>query len=217
MFDRFVFKPVNEEDLYLSHVNGMADVRLHDFTPLSISCAAKPEYKHELFQKEYIDSFLNAAKVITDFVDQTKPKQPVSAIFRTYSLALSVLYLCRHCMELSLKRAIEHLGGDVCGDGKNIGHCLSKLWDDFLTRYSEHVSDNSGDQTLSDMKKFLDIVCKFDETGTKLRYSEDHKVYTQPDFYWVNLQRFVSCTSQFVEQLGSLHISNVDDKNRLID
>lgn len=50
----------------------------------------------------------------------------INKVFYSYSLSIPAIYLCRHCIELSIKNAISHLGKD----GKAT-HGLEGQWNAF--------------------------------------------------------------------------------------
>lgn len=202
VFKDYVFKNVMPDSLYKEQMQTFSDPTLCDYTPLVWSCVLKEDCKHEGFQKEFIDSFLQAAKLIAEKVKEQNASAPGMYIFHSYSLALPILYLARHCIELSIKRAIERLGGNP-----KRKHDLEKLWDSFLS-YVPSERTNADDSILIEMRLFIQLVNKLDNSGTKLRYSEDDAGYTQNNFYWVNGQNIVSCTSNFVRQLELLIVKD---------
>lgn len=66
IFTKHVFDEYKENHVIKPQMDGFNDPTLHDFLPLSFSSVIKVEYREEWFEKEFIESFRNAAKVLAD-------------------------------------------------------------------------------------------------------------------------------------------------------
>lgn len=195
VFSKHVFPKYTEKKIMKSQMNGFDDPTLCEFTLLDSAAFAKEEYKDELFEKEFIRSFLNAAKSLADD-GRRKTDKPGMHVFYQHSFALPVLFLTRHCMELSLKRAIKATGktpGDV--------HGLDRLWSSLLSAFPQQRSPE--DQSIIDnMGSFVKAISQLDATGFNLRYPKDKQGrYTQDKPLFVNNEALVSLLEQFVDQL----------------
>lgn len=82
----------------------------------------KDEFKNEMFEDEFIHSFLNATKVLP-LAGRKAVDRPGIYVILDHSYAIPVLFLTRHCIELAIKRAIRKCGRVPKGD-----HSLSRLW-----------------------------------------------------------------------------------------
>lgn len=113
IFSKHIFPALKERDIIKPDMNGFNDPTLPDFQLLTFSSLFKPEIKNDGIEREYIKSFLNAAKILADEGKRkTTPFEsfPFYHIFE-YSFALPVLYLSRHCVELSIKE--QYLSQEV--------------------------------------------------------------------------------------------------------
>lgn len=200
IFTKYVFDKYKDGHVIKPRMDGFDDPTLHDFLPLSFSSVIKPEYKEERFEKEFIESFRNAAKVLAD-AGQEAVNIANGYPFLEYSYALPMLYMTRHCMELSLKRAIKRLGrapGTV--------HNLDKLWSSLLTHLPPKKDMTREDRrAIRNMGLFIKDISAIDDTGFDLRYSKDNAgEYTQGKWIWVNVKAVSNYLDQFVEQLENI-------------
>ena len=112
---------------------------------------------------------------------------------------LPVLYMVRHCMELSIKRAIRLVGGDP----KWI-HKLDGLWSSFLSKLPKERTSKD-EKVLRYMHDFVKYIDSLDDNGEKLRYSEGKdRQLTQDTFYWVDCVAVTETLDRFVKQLNAL-------------
>ena len=200
IFSKHIFPALKERDIIKPDMNGFNDPTLPDFQLLTFSSLFKPEIKNDGIEREYIKSFLNAAKILADEGKRkTTPFEsfPFYHIFE-YSFALPVLYLSRHCVELSIKRAIFKSGGNP----KNI-HDLEKLWTAFS---SCHPGQKNKDdrRIINRMLSFIELLSSIDPNGTNLRYPKDNNENPQDIKLFVNNQEVVHFTEKFIEQLDLL-------------
>lgn len=195
VFSKHVFPKYTEKKIMKSQMNGFDDPTLCEFTLLDSAAFAKEEYKGEQFEKEFIRSFLSAAKSLADD-GRRKTDTPGMHVFYQHSFALPVLFLTRHCMELSLKRAIKATG-KTPGDT----HGLDRLWSSLLSTFPQQRGQED-QRVIKNMGSFVKSVSQLDPTGFNLRYSEDKQGrFTQDKPLFVNNEALVSLLEQFVDQL----------------
>lgn len=201
IFTKHVFDEYKENHVIKPQMDGFNDPTLHDFLPLSFSSVIKVEYIEEWFEKEFIESFRNAAKVLAD-AGQQAVNVANGYPFPKFSYALPMLYMTRHCMELALKRAIRKFGGTP-----GTTHNLTKLWSSFQSRLPSRNNRICEDRrTIKNMGLFVKEVSTIDDTGFDLRYSKDNVgEYTQGKWIWVNAKEVPNYLDQFVEQLESIN------------
>ena len=199
MFKEHVFKMDIPNMYFKSQMNGFDDLTLQNFQFLSYSPSLKVEYRHEKAEMEYIDSYVEAAKIIAqnsrthDFI--------VKSVIKSYSLALPCIFLCRQALELSMKRAITKLNQSY----KAI-HSLQAIWEKFEGSLCKEVFSSDDERLLLNMKSFIDIISMFDnENATKLRYSEDKNGnLSQNGLLFLNLEKLTETTELFIKQLELL-------------
>lgn len=201
IFTKYVFDKYKKDDVVKPRMDGFNDPTLHDFLPLSISPIIKAEHREEWFEKEFIESFRNAAKVLAD-AGQEAVSVANGYPFREFSYALPMLYMTRHCMELSLKRAVRRLGGKP-----GTIHDLTRLWSSLQSRLPSKNNRMREDQkAIRNMEPFVNEISEIDDTGFDLRYSKDNAgEYTQGKWLWVNVKAVSNYLDQFVEQLESIN------------
>ena len=200
IFKSHIFSEVKKETLYKRQMtDGFADKTLHQFAPLAFSVVAKQEYKHEMLESEFIDSFLEAAKLLAKASRHNNVPMPGVYVFYQYSLVLPVLYMVRHCMELSIKRAIRLVGGNP-----KRKHKLDGLWSS-LVFYLPEKRSVADEKVLRYMHDFVKCIDLLDDNGEKLRYPVGNdKQLTQDTFYWVDCVAVTETLDCFVKQLNAL-------------
>ena len=155
----------------------------------------KPELKDQMFEDEFIRSFLNAAKVLAA-AGRTAIDRPSMYVMPDHSYAIPVLFLTRHCMELAIKRAIRKCGRDPQRD-----HGLSGLWSSLLSRFPEQRGREDR-QVIKNMGAFVNSIADIDDNGISLRYpSYKSGKLTQDRPLFVNNEQVASYLEKFVEQL----------------
>jgi len=206
IFKEQFFKSVPTQKLYKSQMNGTSDATLSDFNPLTLSSAFNTNSKTDGSQEEFIWSYLEGAKVLSrQLKELEKPRGPVRKIFYKHSLNIPIIYLCRHCLELSIKYAIYRLG-----DSPKQSHKLSGLWSSFISKLPKERSGKEK-TIIKNMGDFINDINLLDDTGSKLRYPLDNDgSYTQDKFIWVNSDLIVSTTEVFVKQLKALDIDKIN-------
>ncbi|NNU76561.1 HEPN domain-containing protein [Clostridium estertheticum] len=202
IFKEVLFEAVNVEKLYKSQMNGFNDKSIPEFNLIMFSSLFKKEAKEDGLQKEFIQSYLECAKILSERLEELeKPQMGINKVFYSYSLTLPIIYLCRHCLELSIKYAISRIDGKP----KNV-HGLDKIWSSFLSYLPENYSGKER-SLLKNMREFVQDINLLDDTGTKLRYPlEQDGTCTENKFKWANSKLIVDTTEKFVKQLGLLDI-----------
>lgn len=188
-------------------MEGFADPSLGHFQLLSVASLAKDQFKHEQYELEYIYSYLNAAKELAS-IGESKSSQPGMVVFYRHSYALPILYLTRHCMELSIKRAIGGMGRQP-----KTTHGLTGLWSSFLS-CCQGKRSNSDEPILKAMGKYVSCIDRLDPTGTKLRYSTSKDEYSINRPLWVDSKRTTQLLEQFVNQLEALNTDEESTTNQ---
>lgn len=202
IFKEVLFEAVNVEKLYKTQMNGFNDKSIPEFNPITFSSILKKELREDGFQKEFIKSYLESAKILSEkLYEIAAPQMGIMKIFYDYSLTLPIIYLCRHCLELSIKYAISNINGIP----KNV-HALDKIWSSFLFYLPQNRSEEDKN-LLKCMGNFIHSINLLDDTGTKLRYPLDQDgTLTINNFCWINSKLIVATTEKFVKQLESLDI-----------
>ena len=180
-------------------MNGLGDPTLQDFQFLSYSPSLKKEYQHEEAEKEYIDSYIESAKIIAQNSRIHIPA--VKFVMKSYSLALPCIFLCRQALELSMKRAIAQLGQKY-----DAIHSLQELWKKFDSSFCKETLSSEDKKALSHMGSFIDLISTFDNrNATKLRYSEDKNGdLSQNRLIFVNIEKITETTELFIKQMKLL-------------
>lgn len=203
IFDKVEFKRSIDSELYKTQMNGFNDSTLKEYNPMLMSSIFKKEFRDEKQSEEFIMSYLESAKIIMEETYRIQNKNlDVKKIFLSYSLVLPTVYLCRHCLELAIKNAINSLGKTA----KHY-HNLSKLWN-ALREYLKD-RDISGEEMnlLNNMGIFIQSIDSIDDNGMKLRYpKQKDNSDSQKEFSWINTRKIVEQTEAFVRQLEKLKL-----------
>lgn len=201
IFKETLFEAVKENDLYKAKMKyGLEDESLSHFCPLTISSMLKEEYRTESFENEYIDSYLESARVLAMHnMEICHPSENAKLIFSNKTCLLPMLFMIRHAIELSIKKAISNIGKEP----KQV-HGLEKLWNSFNS-YLPNTLSTEEENILTNMRVFVKCIDKLDETGTKLRYSKEKESLTQERFLWVNPLLIVDVTETFIFQLRNIN------------
>ena len=190
VFPRYVGRQVMKPQM-----NGFDDPTLRDFSLLDSSVLMKEDLKDEMFEGEFIRSFLNAAKELAA-AGRRAIDRPGMYVILGHSYAIPVLFLTRHCMELAIKRAIRK-----CGAEPKREHSLTKLWRSLLSRLPGQKC-REDNRVIKNMGAFVDAVADIDDNGISLRYPQDNKGrLTQDRPLFVNDEKVASYLEKFVEQL----------------
>lgn len=181
-----------------SSMDGSNDPSLRSFSLLDFSVLKKADYKEDSFEEEFISSFLNAAKKLAK-EGRRDIDQPGMYVIFNHSYALPVLYLARHCVELSIKRAIRK-----CGHPADTVHDLRKLWNSLLSRLPSEKSGQDR-KAIKNMGLFIKAISDIDSDGVSLRYPKDRDGhFTQDRALFVDNEKLVGYLEMFVRQLESI-------------
>lgn len=199
IFKEHIFKVENIDTYFKYQMNGLNDPTLPNFQFLSYSPSLKKEYQRKDAEKEYIDSYVEAAKIIAQNSRTHNPA--IKFVIESYSLALPCIFLCRQALELSMKRAIFQLKHSY-----NAIHNLQELWNKFDCSLCKESLSSIDEKLLSYMKSFIEMISTLDNNNaTKLRYSEDKDgKLSQNKLIFVNLKKIVETTELFVKQMELL-------------
>lgn len=203
IFDNCEFKRSIANELYKTQMDGFNDSTLKEYNPILMSTLSKKELRDEKQNEEFIMSYLESAKLI---MEETYSRQDnnvgIIKVFSSYSLVLPTIYLCRHCLELAIKRAISSLGKNA-----KFNHTLSGLWN-ALREYLKDKDILKEEKTLlNDMGSFIRSIESLDDNGTRLRYpKQTDNSDSQKEFLWVNTRKIVEQTEAFVRQLEYLKL-----------
>lgn len=125
---------------------------------LKSSAYFKNEYKKKQSETEIIDSYIECMNSINEQIK--KDFRIGMCILKTYSLCIPYLFLCRHTIELILKKSIENKSNK-----SPIGHDNMKLW----TKCKELYYDKN----LSYYDELINAINFLDNNGEKYRYTKD--------------------------------------------
>lgn len=195
VFNDHVFPKYKDQQVMKPQVDGFNDPTLRNFTLLDSSALMKDELKADRFDDEFIRSFLNAAKELAA-AGRRATDRPDMYVFLEHSYAIPVMFLTRHCIELSIKRAIKRCGADPKKD-----HNLTSLWNSLLSRFPRQKC-REDNRTIKNMGAFVNAIADIDDYGISLRYPQDKSGgLTQDRPLFVNDEEVVSYLKKFVEQL----------------
>ena len=196
LFTKPIFKMEEKESYFKYQMNGFNDPDLEKFQFLSYSPMIKKEFARSIAEEEYIDSYIEAAKIIAESSMIQNPA--IKFTIKEYSLALPCIFLCRQALELSIKRSISKKKLPYAAI-----HSLQDLWKKLQDTIRNELSSSEDIELLDNMERFIVLMGEFDnEKGTKLRYSEgkDGKA-SQDKLVFVNLQQITETTELFIKQL----------------
>lgn len=195
IFTEYVFPRYVDRQMMKPQMNNFDDPTLRDFALLDSSVLMKEELKGEMFEDEFIQSFLNAAKELAA-TGRRAIDRPGMYVMLRYSYAIPVLFLTRHCMELAIKRAIRKCGAEPKRD-----HSLTNLWNSLLSRLPKQKR-REDNRTVKNMGAFVRAIAAIDDNGISLRYPQDKSgKLTQDKPLFVNDEEVASYLERFVKQL----------------
>ncbi len=204
IFKDLVFQKVPQEFLYKSQMNGLRDPTLVEFQPIAVSCIMKKEFRKNYAEIELIFSYLQSAKILGEKIEQDAKGTNARMVFKKFSLILPTIYLCRHCIELSIKHAISKFKQQPKSK-----HGLIGLWSTLLQIDSFKLCSEKEKTLLKSMGKFVDTINVLDNNGTRLRYAEQNDGSdSQETFLFVSMKTIISQTESFVNQLELLVVEN---------
>lgn len=184
-------------------MDGFEDPTLRSFSLLDSSVLMKEELKDDMFEDEFIRSFLNAAKELAA-VGRRAIDRPGMYVMPSHSYAIPVLLLTRHCMELAIKRAIRK-----CGCEPKKDHSLLKLWNSLLSRFPKQRGRDDR-RAIKNMGDFVRSIAGVDDNGISLRYPHDKSgKLTQDRPLFVNDEEVASHLEKFVKQLELIDFDSI--------
>ena len=196
LFSKSIFKIENQECYFKYQMNGFDDPDLKTFQFLSYSPMLKQKFVRDTAEKEYINSYIVAAKIIAE---NSKLENPaIKFVIKDYSLALPCIFLCRQAIELSIKRSLTKRKHPY-----EYIHTLKDLWAEFEESVENESKTDDDIRLLNAMRLFVSLISEFDnKNGTRLRYSEDKGgKMSQEKLIFVDLQQITMTTELFVKQL----------------
>jgi HEPN domain-containing protein len=204
VFSEFIFEKVSAEHMYKPQMmKGLADESLRDFNPITLSSAFVTEKREDGAEKEFIDSYLEGAKILMHETYRRQDAKGIAKIYYNYSLVIPTVYLCRHCLELSIKRAIR-----LQGKSSKFTHGLERQWDAFRQYLPNERISGKERSLLKSMGEFIKNMDVLDDNGTKLRYPvQENKSFSQEKFMWANTRAIVENTESFVKQMELLVVN----------
>lgn len=203
VFKEHAFPKYNGADVMKSQMNGLDDPTLRDFTLLDMPALMKDEFKEEWFEEEFIRSFLNATMELAK-AGRTAVDKPRMYVFYMHSYALPVLYLARHCMELSIKRATRK-----CGFEPKKIHGLKELWDSLVSTFPRQ-RNREDRRVIKNMGNFVAAIASVDNNGISLRYPKNKSgSFTQDRTLFVNGEQVASYLEMFVSQLELVDFDSI--------
>lgn len=207
IFKRYFHAP-NEGEVYKSAMNKLSDKTLNNFTPISMATTAKEEFKNKLAIEEWVDSYVGAAKKLSQ-LNQDRcngGKTGVLYVFYKYNYTLPTVFLIRHAAELAIKEAINKSGEKP----NDFTHNLDRLWDSLLSQLPKSKTPNDN-EIIKQAHKFLQYISHLDNDGTKVRYPVDKNGnYTHAKFEWVDCIKLSNTLVAFVETLRSINWEQVE-------
>ncbi|WP_313261022.1 HEPN domain-containing protein [Lacrimispora sp.] len=195
VFSKHIFDEFSETEIFRDKME-LSDPEFEYFDFISTNPMIKKEFREDYSEKEYIASYLQAAKELCASI-----KRPVGIkiIINRYSLALPIIYLCRHCVELAIKyHTRKYLKKSPRKD-----HKIEDLWNELKKDMPNGQTDQEV-KILEDMSRFISCILSVDKSGTMLRYSKQKDKYSQEKLTFANVNRIVELTDKFVKQLEAI-------------
>lgn len=211
-FKQHTFKKVDFSKILKKQMNGLQDETLSEFCPLSVSSFMKKEYAEQYIHDEYIESYLTSAEILAEKeYKRTHSNGTICALVTPKpALSITIYFLCRHTIELTIKKYIHLFYGTP-----NYEHNLIKIWDYFYNLIPKDISskDNS---TLKNIKHFLEGINNLDNNGTITRYPVDKNEESNMNtFYWFNPLELVIQTRKFIDQMNQISKFNDLKDNKI--
>ena len=125
---------------------------------LKTSAYFKEEYRKKQAETEIVDSYICCMNVICNQIENEFIEG--GYILKEYSLCIPFLYICRHTIELVLKKSIENKI-----NGVRTGHNISRLWKECKNEYKG--------KNLKAYDELMEAIDILDDDGEKFRYIKD--------------------------------------------
>ncbi len=132
------------------------------------------EERKKVAEVEMIDSYIHC---MTQICEIMKKEFAEVYVIRSYSLCIPYLFVCRHSVELILKKSIEKVTNKV-----KRGHNILNLWNE-----CKAINNN---KALNYYDELIDTINLLDDDGLKFRYAKDidGKVYDDSTFF-LNIEK----------------------------
>ncbi len=153
-----------------------------EWSLLKTSAFFVKENREQQAEKEIIDSYVCCMnKICAEIKKEFRYK---IHLIKTYSLCIPYLYICRHLIELVLKKSIENETKKI----KN-GHNIMLLW--------KECKQYNSDKNLEYYDELIDTFNSMDDNGEKFRYVKDrdgNEFENKPVFLNVdNIKNDINC------------------------
>lgn len=125
---------------------------------LKNSAVYKKEHKKEQAEIEIIESYIQCMEVMCNQIKNSL-REHIFVLYN-YSLCIPYIFICRHLIELIIKRSIESRTNNV----KN-GHYIADLWKECKRLYEE--------KDLRYYDELIETIDMLDDNGEKFRYVKD--------------------------------------------
>ena len=134
---------------------------------------------------EMIDSYIYCMKKICD--SMKREFMEGIHVIKFYSLCIPYLFICRHSLELILKKSIENNTNKV-----KKGHNILKLWNEC----------KGNNEKLDYYDELINTVNLLDDDGLRFRYAKDIEgnVYNDPTFF-LNIEKLKDDIIKLKEEL----------------
>lgn len=129
-----------------------------EWIPLKSSAYFNKEIRKNQAEMEMIDSYIESMEIM--YIGIKNELREGMCILRTYSLCVPYLYICRHIIELIIKKSIE----GKLQETKN-GHSIKTLWGE-CKRLNK-------DKNLNNYNQLIEAIDSLDNNGEKFRYAKD--------------------------------------------
>lgn len=142
------------------YIKEKIDIRYDSMTwaMLKVSACFKDEYKKEQSEIEIIESYIECMNIVCNKI--VKEFRAGMSILKTYSLCIPYVFICRHTIELILKKSIENKTRKI-----EVGHSNLSLW-----KKCKKIYD---DRNLNYYDELIDTINLLDDNGEKFRYIKD--------------------------------------------
>ena len=145
-----------------------------DWTLIKASVFLIEEERKKQSEIEMIDSYIYCMKKLCDLM-KSEFMEGVHVI-RLYSLSIPYFFICRHSLELKIKKSIESKTEKV-----KKGHNIIKLWNECK------IINN---KELKYYDELINTVNLLDDDGTKFRYAKDLEGNAYDDTsYFLNIEK----------------------------
>lgn len=157
-----------ERDFFIRDNLDWHSTDLFNWDMVLVSSLYKKEYKNDENEKEVINGYANAVDCIANEIKvQNHPSVGVLA-FRSNSLVMPFIFLCRHTIELILKYLRKHLG--LSSPNK---HGLLYLWDGIEKALIQ--ANPSVKEAIRGLREYIAVLEELDHDGAHARYSKSPK------------------------------------------